>query len=98
MERARFLPSLIDLDKIGMARAKVVNNEKDIDLESFYGYKGDSKLKQFDGWTRRYIGGILLNIDDQDIAQAEDWIKKVNRNRRIFMIPFRHCGFLGYLY
>lgn len=76
LERARFLPSLMDLDKIGIARAKVMNNEKDIDLESLYGYKADSKLKQFDGWTRRYIGEILLNIDDQDMSQAGDWIKK----------------------
>jgi tetratricopeptide (TPR) repeat protein len=76
LERARFLPSLIDLDKIGIARAKVMNNEKDIDLESLYEYKAGSKLKQFDGWTRRYIGEILLKIDDQDMAQAEDWIKK----------------------
>jgi len=24
----------------------------------------------------RYIGEILLNIDDQDVSKAEDWIKK----------------------
>jgi hypothetical protein len=24
----------------------------------------------------RYIGKILLNIDDQHISEAEDWIKK----------------------
>jgi len=53
-----------------------MNDEKDIDLESLYGCKADSKLKEFDGWTRRYIGEILLNIDDQDMSQAEDWIKK----------------------
>ena len=25
---------------------------------------------------RRYIGGILLNIDDQHIPEAGDWIKR----------------------
>jgi hypothetical protein len=66
----------MDLDKIGIPRVKVMNDEKDIDLESLYGCKADSKLKELDGWTRRYIGEILLNIDDQDMSQAEDWIKK----------------------
>lgn len=75
-EYGKLLPSYGNLAKIALARAKVVNNEKDIDLESLYGYKAENKVKLFDGKMQRYIGEILLNIDDQHISDAEDWIKK----------------------
>jgi len=76
LERARLTPSWMNLNKIGVARAKVMNNEKDIDLESLYEYEADNKVKQYEGWMRRYIGEILLNFDDQHMSEAEHWIKK----------------------
>ena len=36
----------------------------------------DNNLKVFEGWMARYIGEILLNIDDQNVANAEDWIER----------------------
>ena len=33
-------------------------------------------MQQYEGWMQRYLGEILLNIDDQYINEAEDWIKK----------------------
>ena len=45
-------------------------------MESLYEDVSENKMKQCDGWMRRYIGEILLNIDDQHICEAEDWIKK----------------------
>ncbi|MBC8460235.1 MAG: hypothetical protein H8D67_19800 [Deltaproteobacteria bacterium] len=68
--------SRINLSKMSLARARTMNNEKDIDLESLYGYAYENKFKIFDGRMRRYLGEILLYIDDQHISQAEDWIKK----------------------
>jgi hypothetical protein len=36
----------------------------------------NSKIKVNQGWIQRYIGEILLNIDDQHISEAEHWIQK----------------------
>jgi tetratricopeptide (TPR) repeat protein len=76
LEHARLLPSWMNLHKIGVAKAKVMKNEKDIDLEPFYEYEASNRLKQYDGWMRRYISEILLNIDDQHMPEAEEWINK----------------------
>ena len=51
-------------------------NEKDIDLKSLHGYVEQNNLKDFDGQMRRYLAEILLNIDDQHLAEAEDWAEK----------------------
>jgi len=75
-ENARFSRSWINLNKIGLARARVMNNEKGIDLELLYRYQAENKAKQYDGEIRRFIGEIVLNIDDHHISEAENWIKK----------------------
>jgi tetratricopeptide (TPR) repeat protein len=45
-------------------------------------------VKVEEGWIQRYIGEILLNIDDQHISEAEHWIQKAieadQRNRTMF--------------
>lgn len=53
-----------------------MNNEQDIDLELLYSYEAKNKFKLIDGRMRRYIGEILLNIDDQHTSDAEGWVKK----------------------
>jgi hypothetical protein len=53
-----------------------MSNEKNFDLEYLYGYVEDNKLKELDGQMRRYVAEILLNIDDQHLAEAEDWAEK----------------------
>ncbi len=52
-------PSVIKFYKTAIARAKVMNNEKDIDLESLYDYVAENKSKQYEGWIQRNIGEIL---------------------------------------
>jgi hypothetical protein len=66
---------MANLGKVGLARAKVMNKEKDVDLESLYAHSRNNKIKAYEGWTQRYIGEILLNIDDQHISEAEHWIQ-----------------------
>ena len=56
--------------------AKVMNNEKDINLHDIFKCYDDNKIKLFEGWMPHCIGKILLNLDDQHISEAEDWIKK----------------------
>jgi len=87
-EHNRMLPSWANLTKVGLARSKVMNKEKDVNLESLYVHSRNNKVKAAEGWIQRYIGEILLNIDDQHISEAEQWIQKAieadQRNRMMF--------------
>ena len=42
----------------------------------------------YEGWMRRYLGEILLIIDDQHIAEAQHWIEQAieadERNQMMF--------------
>jgi len=76
LERGRFMPSYSNMCKIGSARAKIMNNEKNINLESIYSYHDKNKRRFFEGSMARCIGEILFNIDDQHVSEAEEWIKK----------------------
>jgi tetratricopeptide (TPR) repeat protein len=76
LERNRTLPSFLNLCKIGLARAKVRNNERDVDLELLYAHVNSNKIRLFDGWVRSYLGEILLKIGDQRISEAEEWLIK----------------------
>jgi class 3 adenylate cyclase/tetratricopeptide (TPR) repeat protein len=74
--RNRLTPSLMNLNKIALTRSKALAKEKDIDLPSAYSYAAENKIKMMDGLIAKYISEILINIDDQHISEAEDWIKK----------------------
>jgi tetratricopeptide (TPR) repeat protein len=76
LEQTRSFPSYMNLNKICLEKAKVMNNEKGIDLELLYGYEAENKVKIWKSSMRRNICEILLNIDDQHISEAEDWINK----------------------
>src|SRR5512139_4015932 len=65
-----------------------MNKEKDVNLGAIYTYSQNNKMKVFEGWFQRYIGKILLNIDDQHMSEAEHWIQKAieadERNRMMY--------------
>ena len=88
LENIRLWPSLTSAAKVGVARSKVMNKEKDVNLESLYAYSRNNKVKLSKAWIQRYIGEILLNIDDQHMSEAEHWIQKAieadQRNRMKF--------------
>ena len=75
-EKNKIVSSWINFNKIGLIRSMIMNNEKDIILEPLYSYYKKNKSNLFEGWIPRYIGEILLNIDDNHIAEAKDWIEK----------------------
>ena len=52
-----------------------MNGEKDIDLESLHNLASEQNLKILEGKSQRLIAEILLNIDDQHLDDAEDWVK-----------------------
>jgi tetratricopeptide (TPR) repeat protein len=72
----KFLSSWVNASKIGAAKAKVKKNENDIDLESLYDLASKNKVRIHEGRSRKYVGEILLNFDDQTETEAEGWIKK----------------------
>jgi class 3 adenylate cyclase/tetratricopeptide (TPR) repeat protein len=76
LERGNAYPSFLNLSRIGEARAKVMCDNKDINLESLYRYHEKHKTKLLDGCIARYIGEILLNFDDQHMSEAKHWIEK----------------------
>jgi class 3 adenylate cyclase/tetratricopeptide (TPR) repeat protein len=67
-------PSSFNLTRIALASAKVMNNEKDIALRTLCAYASENKVKRFAGFVKRHIGEILLNLDDEHIPEAEQWI------------------------
>ena len=88
LEHTRLMPSVVGLVRIGEAKSRVMNNEKDVDLESLYIQSRNNKIKTGEGWIQRYIGEILLHIDDQHLSESEHWIQKAieadQRNRIMF--------------
>jgi len=90
LDHNRLWPSMANVGKVGSVRSKVLNKEKDIDLESLYVHSRNNKVRAFEGWIQRYIGEILLNIDDQHLSEAEHWIHKAieadQRNRMMFQL------------
>jgi len=72
-----------------------MNDEKDVNLESLYGYVYENKVKFLAGRMRRYIGQILLNIDNERISDASDWIEKAieahKRNGMMFDLGRDHA-------
>ncbi|HDY87121.1 MAG TPA: tetratricopeptide repeat protein, partial [bacterium] len=75
-QQSSIISSWTILNKISIALARVMNNQKDINLNEVFTWHEDIKSKWVRGWVPNIIGEILLNIDDQHISEAEDWIKK----------------------
>jgi len=99
LERYRLYPSIVSCGRVGSARSKVMNKEKDVDLESLYVHPRNNKIKAVEGWIQRYIGEILLNIDDQHISGAEHWIQKAieadKRNQMMFHLGKDYALYAG---
>ncbi|UCF85588.1 MAG: AAA family ATPase, partial [Desulfobacteraceae bacterium] len=76
--------SWINYFKMLLVSTKVMNNEKDINLNDLFKCYDENKLKALEGYMLNAIGEILLNISNQHISEAEGWIKKAievdNRN------------------
>jgi len=76
LEENGLLPSLMRLNRMGVARAKVTKGERDIDIEALHACIHDSQggAKIYEGWMRRLLGEILYNTGDQRISEAENLI------------------------
>jgi len=88
LDNNRMAPSWANAGKVGLVRSKLMNKEKDVNLESLYAHSRNNKMKILDGEIKRYIGEILLNIDNKHLSEAGHWIQKAieadQRNRIMF--------------
>ena len=85
--QGRILPSYANSIKIALARTKVMNHEKDININEIFKWFYDSKIKSEIGVMSACIGRILMWIDDQHLSEAEDWIKRaIETNQKYGMM------------
>jgi tetratricopeptide (TPR) repeat protein len=94
-ERDRYVSWWPSFYRVALARAKVLNSDKDVDLKSVYEIEAKNKIKLYYGWIPRYIAEILLNMDDRHMSEAEDWVKKAieadTRNGVMFDLGRAHA-------
>jgi class 3 adenylate cyclase/tetratricopeptide (TPR) repeat protein len=87
-EQRKIFPSWTNLGKIFLVRAKAMNSDKALNLDTLNEYVEQNKVKLFEGHMKRGIGEILMNIDDDRIVESEHWIQKAiesdQRNRMMF--------------
>lgn len=76
LERLKLFPSWANALKTYLARARARTKELDAELHGLFEYFENNKLKVCEGMMARNIGDILLQVDDEHIADAEVWIRK----------------------
>jgi tetratricopeptide (TPR) repeat protein len=69
-------PSVVNYFKTASVLSKVMNNEIDVSTNEIFKCYHDRKINMAEVWMLSFISEILLNIDDQHISEAEDWIKR----------------------
>jgi class 3 adenylate cyclase/tetratricopeptide (TPR) repeat protein len=101
-ELNRSSPSTANLSKIGLMRTTVMQDEKDIEIETGYSNKYDSKYKIHEGWKARYLGEILLLTDDQHLIDAENWIGRAieadRKNGMMLHLGKDHALYAGFFH
>jgi len=99
LEQEQSFRSWMNLNKISLALAKVMNNERDINLAELFKCREDNRYEILEGWMSRDIGEILLNIDDKHISEAEGWVKKAieadKRNGMMFHLGQDYAAYAG---
>ena len=76
LKQNRSVTSQVNSSKIGTAKAKLKKSEYDIDLELLYDLASKCKIRIWEGMSRKNVGEVLLNFDNQTETEAEGWIKK----------------------
>jgi len=76
LEQNEMFPSWTNLNRLAFARAKARHGEKDIDLRPFGDYVTANKIRLCEGPMSRYIGEVLLAIDERNAPEAEEWVQK----------------------
>jgi class 3 adenylate cyclase/tetratricopeptide (TPR) repeat protein len=75
-ESSRLAPSSANLNRIALARAKLLSGERDTSLEWMVRCAQENKVRIYDGCMARYIADIFLHLDEYPLSIAEGWIGK----------------------
>lgn len=75
-ERVKLFPSSANALKTDLARALGRTKELDADLHRLIEYFENNRLKVCEGPMARNIGDILLQVNNEHMADAEVWIRK----------------------
>jgi class 3 adenylate cyclase/tetratricopeptide (TPR) repeat protein len=76
LEQHRILPSSVNMGRLGLALAKILDGDVDIELEPLYRYQATNRMKFWEGYMQRYLSAILMNIDEKHLSEAEDLIRR----------------------
>jgi tetratricopeptide (TPR) repeat protein len=76
LEHTRIYPFWVNMWKLSLVKSKVLNRNQDIKLSDLFECHGKISVEVDKGWASRCVGEILLNIDDQHLSEAEDWVTK----------------------
>ena len=76
LEKNAIITSWKNVFKLALEKSKMVNNKTGISYKSLDSFVRENKAKIWDGWICGCIAQILLNKDDEYIADAEKWINK----------------------
>jgi tetratricopeptide (TPR) repeat protein len=75
-QQAEKVPSEINFFKTAVSRANALGKKNKIDPERLSSYVADNKLKHYEGWIQRNIAEIILEIDNDNLSEAQRWIEK----------------------
>jgi tetratricopeptide (TPR) repeat protein len=78
-EETRFFPSWLNVHKLYLAKAKILNHQFTVDmheLNSLIAAHEKNRITICESLGARCIGEIFLHIDDNHMAEAETWIRR----------------------
>jgi class 3 adenylate cyclase/tetratricopeptide (TPR) repeat protein len=76
LEHNRIIPSWVNVIRSASVKIKAIQKVPVIDFDPLVSYADSNKSKIWGGWFYRNIAEIMLNVDDQSFAAAEDWINR----------------------
>ena len=79
IEDTRFFPSWLNVHKLFLAKAKILNHQSAVDmheLNSLIAAHEKNRLAICESLGARCIGEIYLHLDDNHMAEAEAWIRR----------------------
>jgi len=74
LEDKRIIPYWVNLNKMGLAKTKVINGKSDIDVSLLVAFEKNNAIKFCEGPMKRYIYEILINMKNNHLSEVEGWI------------------------
>jgi tetratricopeptide (TPR) repeat protein len=74
LEDKRIIPYWVNLNKMGLTKAKVINGESDIDVTHLVAFEKNNTMKFCEGMMKRYMGEIFFAMKNRHLSDVEEWI------------------------